>query len=404
MVTRQTVVDIILGWKGLKESDGTFKPIIDIYNTISPLPSNYVLKYTDGWAAGTVCAAYKQAGIDHIFPCECSCPRMIDKAKRMNVWIEEDGYFPEIADAIMYDWEDDNFGDNIGIPDHIGLVVYVDKPSRTFVVVEGNNDNEVKTRTLSVNSKYIRGFISPRFENLEPDNINTFSDDNPLSYEEPNTIALNTCSNESTIEYIQSAIPENTNQSVPQNQISNNVETVGRGTLSKVAAGSTMKLNNSPIYASPNAKNSSYKKTGIYYIWSVDTVNGRVRITNSLSNVGVKRQVTGWVDVNEAISKTKVASKKVVTSAKVPEYQINAVYVVQKDELQVRKGPGTTYDKITYEELTANAKKHDKHHNGCLNKGAKVTCLDIQVSGANVWIKIPSGWIPAYYNKHYNVK
>ena len=35
---RQRIVDIMRGWVGLKESDGSFKVILDTYNSLKPLP------------------------------------------------------------------------------------------------------------------------------------------------------------------------------------------------------------------------------------------------------------------------------------------------------------------------------------------------------------------------------
>lgn len=37
--------------------------------------------------------------------------------------------------------------------------------------------------------------------------------------------------------------------------------------------------------------------TGTYYYWSNEIINGRIRVTNAKSRVGVKGQVTGWISV-----------------------------------------------------------------------------------------------------------
>lgn len=55
-------------------------------------------------------------------------------------------------------------------------------------------------------------------------------------------------------------------------------------------------LNRVPIYISSSSMNPSSTKTGKYYLWSSENVNGRVRITNSPERVGVAGQVTGWID------------------------------------------------------------------------------------------------------------
>ena len=98
--TRSQYVKQMQAWVGLKESDGSFKKIIDLYNTIKPLPVGYKLKYTDAWCAGTVSAAAQACGAVDIIPAECSCPRMITKAKSMGIWVENDAHKPTAGDIM----------------------------------------------------------------------------------------------------------------------------------------------------------------------------------------------------------------------------------------------------------------------------------------------------------------
>lgn len=162
MGNREKVIEILSSWVGLKEADGSHKKIIDVYNSIKPLPAGYKMKYTDAWCAATISAAYHQAGLDAIFPSECSCSRMIEKAKRMGIWQENDAYTPNIADAVLYDWQDNGVGDNVGQPDHVGTV---QKVSGGYIYVfEGNYSDQVKVRKIKLNAQYIRGFITPKFE------------------------------------------------------------------------------------------------------------------------------------------------------------------------------------------------------------------------------------------------
>lgn len=158
---RINVVEIMRSWLGRKESDGSHKPIIDEYNKIAPLPSGYKLKYTDAWCAGCVSAAFHVAGYDSIFPSECSCSRMIEKAKKMGIWEENDAYVPKIGDCVIYDWQDNGIGDNVGNPDHVGIVTRV--TSSNMTVIEGNYSDSVKERVLAINGKFIRGFVLPKF-------------------------------------------------------------------------------------------------------------------------------------------------------------------------------------------------------------------------------------------------
>lgn len=77
-------------------------------------------------------------------------------------------------------------------------------------------------------------------------------------------------------------------------------------------------------------------------------------------------------------------------------YVVGQVYATQVDDLSVRTGPGTNNPEKSYAELSSNAQQH-AHDNGRLKKGTHVTCKDVREVGNDIWIKIPSGWIAAYY-------
>lgn len=87
-------------------------------------------------------------------------------------------------------------------------------------------------------------------------------------------------------------------------------------------------------------------------------------------------------------------------------YNVNQTYTTQVI-LKVRSGAGTNCGQISYENLTSNAKQHayasgiDK---GCLKAGTRVTCLEVRHIGNDIWIRIPSGWIAAYYSGKSYVK
>ena len=80
----------------------------------------------------------------------------------MNIWVENDAYVPDIADIILYDWQDNGIGDNTGSSDHVGIVVSVS--GNTIKVIEGNIRDTVGYRTITVNAQYIRGYICPDFK------------------------------------------------------------------------------------------------------------------------------------------------------------------------------------------------------------------------------------------------
>ena len=59
--------------------------------------------------------------------------------------------------------------------------------------------------------------------------------------------------------------------------------------------GSEIKLTDCPLYGSSTAIKAAGKVTGKYYLWDGKMMNGRYRITNSRSRVGIAGQVTGWI-------------------------------------------------------------------------------------------------------------
>lgn len=107
--------------------------------------------------------------------------------------------------------------------------------------------------------------------------------------------------------------------------------------------------------------------------------------------------------LNKTITTKESATAKKSTSNAVPTYVIGKTYTTQI-ELNVRKGAGTNYTKVGYSRLTAKVKANDKDKDGAIDKGTKVTCKAIKKVGNNIWMKIPSGWIAAYYNGKIYVK
>lgn len=160
--TRASMIEQAQAWVGRNEADGSFKSIIDTYNSHTPLARGYELKYTDEWCAGFVSAVAIATGNTDNVPLEVSCPRMIQIAQNMGIWQENDGYVPSPADIILYDWDDNGNGDNTANPDHVGIVESVS--DGVITVIEGNMSEKVGRRSLDVDGRYIRGFITPEYK------------------------------------------------------------------------------------------------------------------------------------------------------------------------------------------------------------------------------------------------
>jgi len=162
--SRQKVVDLATSWLGKNEADGSYKKIIDIYNGYKgTLPRGIKMQYNWAWCACTWSALAIKLGYTAIMPIEISCYYLIEAAKKKGIWHENDKYVPSPGDGVLYDWQDSGTGDNTGSPDHVGVVVEVNKSAGYFVVIEGNHSNAVKKRTVAINGKYIRGFVAPKY-------------------------------------------------------------------------------------------------------------------------------------------------------------------------------------------------------------------------------------------------
>ncbi len=149
-------------WIGCKESDGTHKKIIDVYNSHKPLARGYAVKYADAWCSTFVSACAIKAGVTDILPTECGCEKHVDLFKKLDEWVENDGYVPSPGDVIFYDWDDNGSGDNTGWSDHVGIVEKVNGSEIT--IIEGNISNSVGRRVLKINGKYIRGYGVPKYD------------------------------------------------------------------------------------------------------------------------------------------------------------------------------------------------------------------------------------------------
>ena len=158
---RSNVVSVMKGWLGWSEANGKHKRIIDIYNNHKPLAQGYRVKYSDEWCATAVSAAFIKAGLTDIGFTECSCNRMIALYKAKGRWEENDAYVPKIGDIIIYDWQDNGIGDNVGSADHVGLVAAINGTRLT--IIEGNKNESVSYRSINANGKYIRGYCLPDY-------------------------------------------------------------------------------------------------------------------------------------------------------------------------------------------------------------------------------------------------
>lgn len=145
---RMQAVQTAESYLGCKESDGSHKEIIDLYNSHEPLAMDYEVQYTDSWCSTFVSAVAIQCGLTDIIPTECGCERQIGLFQDIGRWEEDDNTIPLP-------------GDCTGWSDHVGIVVGTKWP---FVkVIEGNKDDSVAYRVILLGDMQIRGFGRPDY-------------------------------------------------------------------------------------------------------------------------------------------------------------------------------------------------------------------------------------------------
>lgn len=163
---RNQLIKTAKSFLGAKQGSAKHKELINKFNQVKP--DGWAMTYSAAWCAAAASAfAIKTFGVSKAkkyFPLSANCGTIITKAKKMGIWVESDSHIPKGGDWILYDWDDNGKGDNVGGPDHVGTV---DKVSDSKIyVVEGNKSKAVGKRILAVNGRYIRGFVTPKYSTM----------------------------------------------------------------------------------------------------------------------------------------------------------------------------------------------------------------------------------------------
>lgn len=163
------IIKVAKKYEGCRKYSDRHRKLIQIFNTVKP--NGYTAHISDPWCAEGISAwaieAYGKDNAKKYFPLSASVPDMVEKAKKLGIWKESDKTIPVDGYWLAYDWQDSGKGDNTGSPDHIGLVIKVEK--NKFTVLECNKGVESKcgTRVMDINGKYIRGYITPHYNKVE---------------------------------------------------------------------------------------------------------------------------------------------------------------------------------------------------------------------------------------------
>ena len=161
---RDIVVATAKEFIGTKEMSPEHQTIVDIYNTIVPLPRGYFATLSDPWCAIFVSAVFKLAGLADKLPTECSCTRLLNLYKRNPllgsvVTKLEDPAFAGIkaGDLIFYG----NSKSPVGQSEHVGIICDIGTSSMS--TIEGNWRNSVYLRIVERSWNGITAYVHVKY-------------------------------------------------------------------------------------------------------------------------------------------------------------------------------------------------------------------------------------------------
>lgn len=89
----------------------------------------------------------------------------------------------------------------------------------------------------------------------------------------------------------------------------------------QIYPGKTIELELCTVYPRFGSRKSSTKKTGTFYLWDNKVVNNRIRLTSNPDGIGKLGYLTGWVDVENVITRTDIRiGDKVLVNGKINTY------------------------------------------------------------------------------------
>lgn len=163
MTTAYLVTAIARTFLGATKKSAKHREIIATFNKVKP--HGYKASTSDPWCAESWSAWQIMAGnTAKQVPLSASCTQIIADAKKLGIWQEDESVKPQIGWGVLYDWQDGGKGNNVGSPDHIGIVYAVD--SKYLYVIEGNKGTAsvCGTRAVAINGRYLRGFVKPKYK------------------------------------------------------------------------------------------------------------------------------------------------------------------------------------------------------------------------------------------------
>lgn len=158
MATATDAIAVMRSWLGLSRQAQTHRPIIDLYNSYSPLARGYKVTYWDDYCDVTVSAVFiKLNAVELIGGTECGVYEHTKIFQNKGIWKGNRNLTPATGWIIVYDFDGD------GIGDHIGFVEEVNGSMLTCI--EGNTSGGiVGRRTIEIGNSFILGYAVPAYE------------------------------------------------------------------------------------------------------------------------------------------------------------------------------------------------------------------------------------------------
>lgn len=177
MVKAKDMINEAIKYIGVVVGTSAHKKIIDKYNSVTPLPVGYKVKYTDDWCDTFISFLAIQTGATSLIGRECGVERHVQIFKQKGIWLEDGRITPKAGDIITFNWGT-MVQQNDGFADHIGIVEKV--VGNTIHTIEGNTSRMVSRRTYPVGWGYIRGYARPKYEADTPAKNPTNKNDFPV--------------------------------------------------------------------------------------------------------------------------------------------------------------------------------------------------------------------------------
>lgn len=144
------IIDEARKWLGVRGGSVEHKRLIDRYNTLSPLPRGYRVRYTDDWCMTFVSVCAMDAGIKD-FEYECGCQRAYLRATAEGTARNTREYRPNDVVFFAYNLPASTWRSHVGIVESV-------RDGRVYLI-EGNNGNTVKRTSYAVDHPKLYGVI-----------------------------------------------------------------------------------------------------------------------------------------------------------------------------------------------------------------------------------------------------